>query len=101
MDDIKNILQNKITKKAPAYQWQDLALNVIKELSVPNFKRASVFKACKERGETVIRQALIDTKELCQTGEKWKYFFKVLSPKDEKDFKKQIKKTYGKNIRNN
>lgn len=81
MDNIKEILQNKTTKKAPAYQWQDLALRVIKELNIPSFKRGSVFKLCKEKNQTIILQALTDTKELCQTGEKWKYFFKVLSPK--------------------
>lgn len=82
MDDIKKILQNRNIKKPPAYKWQDLALNVIRELSMPNFKRAATFKACKENSEAVIKQALIDTKELCQGGEKWKYFFKILSPKN-------------------
>lgn len=81
MDDIKNILENRKTKKPPAYQWQDLALEVIKELSIPNFKRSAVFKICKENSPAIIKQALIDTKELCQTGEKWKYFFKILSSK--------------------
>jgi len=84
MDDIKNILQNRSTKKPPAYQWQDLALNVIRELSIPNFKRAATFKVCKEKNEAIIKQALIDTKELCRDGEKWKYFFKVLGPKNNK-----------------
>ncbi|PKM91662.1 hypothetical protein CVU82_00420 [Candidatus Falkowbacteria bacterium HGW-Falkowbacteria-1] len=82
MDDIKNILQNKTSKqKAPAYQWQDLALKVIQELGVPDFKRGSVFKLCKEKNHAIINQALIDTRELCQGGQKWKYFFKILSPK--------------------
>ena len=35
-------------KKAPAYPWQDLALQVIKDLNIPNFKRSAVFKICKE-----------------------------------------------------
>lgn len=83
MDDIKNILQNKSTKKPPAYQWQDLALNVIKELSIPGFKRAATFKVCKENSEAVIKQALIDTRELCQGGERWKYFFKILGKKND------------------
>lgn len=83
MDNIKDILKNKTSKKPPAYQWQDLALTVIKELSIPNFKRSSAFKACKENSEAIIRQALTDTKELCQSGEKWKYFFKILSKKEE------------------
>ncbi|MFH0955835.1 MAG: hypothetical protein V1801_01310 [Candidatus Falkowbacteria bacterium] len=72
--------------KAPAYPWQDLALQVIKELNVPDFKRSSVFKLCKQKPRVYIEKCLNDTKELCQTGEKWKYFFKVAagSAKDSK-----------------
>jgi hypothetical protein len=62
---------------APAYAWQDLALHVIKELNIPGFKRSAVFKVCKQRPRVFIEKCLNDTKELCQTGEKWKYFFKV------------------------
>ena len=65
-------------KKPPAYQWQELALQIIEDLSVPGFKRSSVFKVCKENPKAVIMTALNDTKELCPTGEKWKYFFKVV-----------------------
>lgn len=80
--DLKAIFKNKQTKKAPAYPWQDLALRVIQELSVPGFKRNSVFKVCKNNSQQVILRALNDTKELCQSGEKWKYFFKVIEVKD-------------------
>lgn len=69
----------KKTVKPPAYRWQELALEVIKELNVPANKKSSVFKACRDKGEKLVRQALIDTKELCQTGEKWKYFFKIIN----------------------
>jgi len=68
-------------KKPPAYQWQELALRVIEELSIPNFKRNAVFKVCQEKPKYIIEKALNDTKELCQTGEKWKYFFKVTGQK--------------------
>lgn len=64
--------------KPPAYPWQDLALRVIKELGVPAFKRNSVFKLCKENSKDFIEKCLNETKELCQTGERWKYFFKVI-----------------------
>ncbi len=64
---------------APAYVWQDLALHVIKELNIPDFKRSAVFKLCKQKPRVYIEKCLNDTKELCQTGEKWKYFFKVAS----------------------
>ena len=65
--------------KPPAYSWQDLALTIIKELNIPNFKRSSVFKICKEQSEPIVIQAFNDTKELCTEGEKWKYFFKIIS----------------------
>lgn len=71
----------KPSKKPPAYEWQDLALRIIKDLNIPNFKRNSVFKACKEHPKEFVLQALNDTKELCEKGEKWKYFFKILGQK--------------------
>ncbi|MFH1427304.1 MAG: hypothetical protein ABIG60_02125 [Patescibacteria group bacterium] len=80
-EKINNILKTKKTKKPPAYQWQDLALRVINELNIPKFKRNSVFKVCKENSKNYIEKCLNDTKELCQTGEKWKYFFKLVSSK--------------------
>ncbi|NTU98809.1 hypothetical protein HGA64_02280 [Candidatus Falkowbacteria bacterium] len=85
-----DVLKNRVpAKKAPAYEWQDLALRVIKEMSVPNMKRNSVFKICKLHSKQEVEQAMNDTKELCQTGEKWRYFFKIVdkkpdSPKKEK-----------------
>ncbi len=81
MEGIKEIIKNKQTKKAPAYQWQDIALKIIKELSIPDFKRSSIFKVCRDNNQAIINQALTDTKELCNTGEKWKYFLKILSAK--------------------
>jgi hypothetical protein len=71
--------KKKASKKPPAFEWQELALSIIKELGVPNFKRNSVFKICKENPKNIVIAALNDTKELCKTGEKWKYFFKVLN----------------------
>lgn len=76
----------KAAKKPPAFPWQELALRVINELSMPNFKRNAVFKVCKENPKVFIERCLNDTKELCQTGEKWKYFFKLV------DINKQNKK---------
>jgi len=64
--------------KPPAYAWQDLALRIIKELAIPNFKRSSVFKVCRDLPATVVERAFNDTKELCQTGSSWKYFFKII-----------------------
>lgn len=68
----------KSRKKPPAHPWQDLALEVIAKLGVPNFKRNSVFKVCKNNSPTVVRRALNDTLELCESGAKWKYFFKII-----------------------
>lgn len=89
------IIAKKKTVKGPAYPWQDLALSVIKDLSIPNFKRSSVFKICKEKSPEEVRRAITDTKELCQSGEKWKYFFKVVETKDQKYEKKPISKNFG------
>lgn len=87
MELLSDIFKNKKTTKAPAYPWQDLALTVIKELNIPNFKRSSVFKACKDLPENKVRIALNDTKELCHNKNKWQYFFKIISEtkKDKKD----------------
>ena len=83
--DLSSIFANKKEgQKPPAYQWQDLALRVIKELAIPNLKRSSVFKVCKNYDKNDIEKALNDTKELCQEGERWKYFFKVISEEKNK-----------------
>lgn len=76
---IGDFIGNKTIKKAPAYQWQELALRIIKDLNIPDNKKSSVFKACRENPKSFIEQCLNDTKELCKTGEKWKYFFKIVS----------------------
>lgn len=64
--------------KAPAYEWQDLALKIIAEFAVPGFKRNSVFQICKQNTKELVEKAINETKELCKSGEKWKYFFKVI-----------------------
>jgi len=84
-----DIFKNKKIKKPPAYSWQELALRVIKELSIPEFKRSSVFKVARDLPATVIERALNDTKELCQGGAKWQYFFKVIDG-SKKDLKKNF-----------
>lgn len=81
MDTLADILKNRQTIKPPAYPWQDLALRVINELGVPGFKRGAVFKVCKEKSVQQIELALNDTKELCKSGAKWKYFFKIIDQK--------------------
>ncbi len=78
MDSLGDIIKKNRQTKAPAYPWQELALKVIEDLKVPNDKRSSVFKACKENNPETIKRALNDTKELCKTGFPWRYFFKVL-----------------------
>ena len=75
------LMKNRVVKKAPAYQWQDLALKVINELNIPNNKRSSVFRVCKQNTKQIIERAMNDTKELCKTGEKWRYFFKLIDKK--------------------
>ncbi|MBU1203153.1 hypothetical protein KKH39_03905 [Patescibacteria group bacterium] len=82
MQQIADIFKDKKDiKKAPAYQWQDFALKIIEELGVPNFKRNSVFKICKDYDRVFVEKCLDDTKELAQGGDKWKYFFKLIANK--------------------
>ena len=79
---IGELLNRGKKAKAPAYPWQDLALKIIKDLNVPDFKKSAVFKVCRDLPEHGVVQCLIDTKELCRTGEKWKYFFKLTGEKN-------------------
>jgi len=65
--------------KPPAYEWQDLALRIISDFNIPVSKRGSVFKICKDNSKETVEKAMNDTKELCKTGDRWKYFFKVIS----------------------
>ncbi len=81
LEKISDLLKTK-SKKPPTYPWQDLALRVISELGIPNKKRNSVFKVCKENSRMFIEKCLNDTKELCQTGERWRYFFKLIDTKN-------------------
>ena len=78
LQQLGDIFKHLKRVKPPAHQWQDLALWVIKELRIPNNKRSAVFKVCKEHHETIIRQAVNDTKELCPSGQSWQYFFKII-----------------------
>lgn len=76
---LSDIIKNKsANKKAAAYQWQELALKVIKDLNIPDTKRSSIFKICKDYHQNIVLRALNDTKELCPAGESWKYFFKII-----------------------
>jgi hypothetical protein len=85
IQSIGQVFSSRIVKKAPAHEWQDLALAIIKDLNIPNFKRSSVFKICKDKDKQFVLNCLNDTKELCKTGDKWKYFFKLatLAKKDD------------------
>jgi hypothetical protein len=77
-NSFSDILNKRKVVKPPAYEWQDLALRVIKEIDAPFFKRSAVFKICRDNPKIKVEQALNDTKELCKTGQKWMYFFKVI-----------------------
>ena len=81
-EKLGDLLKQTKRKKPPAYPWQELALRIIAELNIPGFKRNAVFKVCKENPKNFIEQCLIDTKELCQSGEKWRYFFKLVAKKN-------------------
>ncbi len=81
LEKIKDLLGKPPSKKPPAYPWQELALRVIDKLNIGPKKRNAVFKVCKENTKAVIEKALNDTKELAKTGEKWRYFFKLVNKK--------------------
>jgi hypothetical protein len=75
-------LFNRKTVKPPAFEWQDLALRIIKDLGIPNDKRNAVFRVCKQKSKQYIEKCFNDTKELCASGEKWRYFFKIVGGKN-------------------
>ena len=81
LEKLSDLIGRGQARKPPAYQWQDLALRVIEELGIPQFKRNAIFKVCKEKPKNLIEKCLNDTKELCQTGEKWRYFLKLINNK--------------------
>ncbi len=82
MDNLADLLKNRRTVKPPAYEWQDLALRVVKELSIPDFKRSALFKVCRDHHKYTVEKAMNETKELCKGGSKWQYFFKVIDSFD-------------------
>ncbi len=77
--NFSDIIKNKQAKKAPTYQWQEFALKIIQELNVPLNKKSSVFKVCRDRPRVFVEKCFNDTKELCDTKEKWRYFFKLVN----------------------
>lgn len=80
MQQIVDIFKTKKnSQKAPAYQWQDLALKIIEELHVPQSKKNSVFKVCKDYDRNYIEKCFDDTKELATGSGQWRYFFKLIS----------------------
>ncbi len=88
---LQDIFLNRAPKVAPpAYQWQELALRIIKDLAIPDFKKSSVFKICKENSKDFVEKCLNETKELCKKGESWKYFFKVVASIKEEQLKNKI-----------
>jgi hypothetical protein len=82
-ENIADIIKDKKSKKPTAYKWQEMALRIIEELNIPDYKKSSVFKICKGSPLQFVESCLNDTKELCAGGEKWKYFFKLTSQKEE------------------
>ncbi|HAR99704.1 MAG: hypothetical protein US57_C0003G0010 [Candidatus Moranbacteria bacterium GW2011_GWC2_37_73] len=86
MKDLKTfgeLMKKRVVQKAPAYQWQELALKIIKDFDVPNDKRGSIFRVCKQYNKQIVERAMNDTKELCKTGQKWNYFFKIIGKKSD------------------
>ena len=80
-EKLGDLMKKQPSRKLPTYVWQELALRVIEDLSVPDFKRSAVFRVCKQKSRIYIEKCLNDTKELCRSGEPWKYFFKIVGGK--------------------
>ncbi|MFA5126512.1 MAG: hypothetical protein WC465_00745 [Patescibacteria group bacterium] len=89
MQKIGDIFSQKKTIKPPAYEWQDLALKIIHDLAVPNFKRSAVFKVCKENPRAFVEKCFDETKELAHSGESWRYFFKLIDQGNSKTYEKK------------
>lgn len=81
LQNFKDIIAKKKAIRLPAYPWQELALKIITELNIPPHKRNSVFLVCKKNPKVCVEKCLNDTKELCKTGEMWRYFFKLAEKK--------------------
>ena len=76
MESIASILKTKKQSKVPAYQWQQLALDIIESLQDGETKKSSIFKCCK-RDEQRARWAWNECKEL---GKPFvRYFLKVFN----------------------
>lgn len=76
--NFQDIFLKKKAVKPPAHIWQQFALEIISQLNIPNQKRNSVFLICKKYPRPYVEKCLNETKELCKTGECWKYFFKII-----------------------
>lgn len=76
MDNIKNLLKPLELKKAPAYKWQELALEIVNGLTDGISKKSSIFKCCKENAHFA-KVAFEDCKELNKLYAH--YFLKVFN----------------------
>ena len=74
MENIKNLLKPLQIKKAPAYKWQELALEIVGALTDGQNKKSSIFKCCKESARFA-KIAFEDCKELNKLYAN--YFLKV------------------------
>jgi hypothetical protein len=63
MEGLAGLLKARKQIKAPKYEWQDVALNIIKQLPDSYKCRASVFKCCKDDLQSA-RKAAMECKEL-------------------------------------
>lgn len=63
-------------KKAPKYEWQQLALDIIEELKADN--KGLIFKICKQFPKSYIEKCLNDTRELAKGDKRDRYFVKLI-----------------------
>ena len=76
MELLFDLLPTKRNSRLPKYQWQELALDIIKDFKVENKDRSSVFKWCQKDYQKAL-QSFAECKELKKLHAK--YFFKLMS----------------------
>jgi len=76
---LKDILKEKVAISTPKYEWQELALDIIKKLKASN--KGLIFKICKKYPKSFVMHALEETLELAKGDNKDRYFIKLIYKK--------------------
>ena len=80
-DLLKQRVQKVPTKKITTQPWQELAVEICKELRVEGSQRGIIFKACKNNNDAYVRHCFEETKELAKGDKASHYFIKLIYKK--------------------